>query len=238
VDYKTKVIESDAMSYVLMVSEKPDAMKRIAEALAENKSLKKVTNENNVTYYEFKRNGKKHIVVCAVGHIFGLDPVDKGSGWTYPIFNAEWKPAYKIRKESEFSKKYFEVVEKIAKNKASDYIVCTDYDNEGSVIGFNVLKFLAGAKDGRRMKFSTLTKDELIESYNNMTKHLDFPQIEAGLTRHQLDWLWGINMTRALTLALKNSGQKGFAILSSGRVQSPTLSMLFEKELEIRKFKI
>lgn len=106
-----------------------------------------------------------------------------------------------------------------------------------SVIGFNVLKFLCGVGDGGRMKFSTLTKDELIDSYKNMSKHLDFGQIEAGLTRHQLDWLWGINLTRALTLALKNHAQKGFAILSSGRVQSPTLAILLEKELEIRKFK-
>jgi DNA topoisomerase-1 len=62
-------------------------------------------------------------------------------------------------------------------------------------------------------------------------------QTEAGLTRHYLDFFWGINLTRALTLAIKNSAEKGFAILSTGRVQGPTLSMLYEKELEIRKFK-
>jgi DNA topoisomerase-1 len=222
--------------YTLMISEKPDAMRRIAEALAESKSLKKKTNKKDVAYYEFKKDGKRHVIVCAVGHLFGLDPVDRGKGWVYPIFEAEWKPSFEIRKESEFSKKYFEVVEQMAKN-AVEHIVCTDFDMEGSVIGFNVLKFLCGVEDGRRMKFSTLTKDELIDSYKNMTKHLDLGQIEAGLTRHHLDWLWGINLTRALTLALKNSAQKGFAILSSGRVQSPTLAILLEKELEVRKFK-
>jgi len=106
-----------------------------------------------------------------------------------------------------------------------------------SVIGFNVLRFLANRNDAKRMKFSTLTKDELIESYEKASPHIDFGQLEAGLTRHELDWLWGINITRALTLALKNSAQKGFAILSSGRVQSPTLAILLERELEIRKFK-
>lgn len=222
--------------YTLMISEKPDAMRRIAEALAEGKSLKKKVNEKDVAYYEFKKDGKKHVIVCAVGHLFGLDPVDRGKGWTYPVFEAEWKPSFEIRKESEFSKKYFEVVEQMAKD-AANHIVCTDFDTEGSVIGFNVLKFLCGVEDGRRMKFSTLTKDELVESYKTMSKHLDFGQVESGLTRHQLDWLWGINLTRALTLALKNSAQKGFAILSSGRVQSPTLAILLEKELEIRKFK-
>lgn len=220
----------------VIITEKPDASRRISEALAEGKSLKKTTDENNVTYYEFKRNGKKHIVVCAVGHLFNLDPISKGKGWTYPIFNAEWKPSYEVRKESEFSKKYFDVVKKMITN-GSAYIIATDYDTEGSVIGYNVIRFLAGVNDGKRMKFSTLTKDELTESYQNMSKHLDFPQVEAGLTRHMLDWLWGINLTRALTLALKSHGGKGFAILSSGRVQSPILAMLAEHELEIRKFK-
>jgi DNA topoisomerase-1 len=224
------------MGYILLVSEKPDAMRRIAEALADSKSLKKKESDNGVSYYEFKRNGKKHIIVCAVGHLFNLSPVNKGKGWYYPIFDAEWKPSFQVRKESAFSKKYFEVIEKIGKG-ASDYIVCTDFDTEGSVIGYNVLRFLCGVDDGKRMKFSTLTKDELISSYQNMSKHLDFQQIEAGLTRHQLDWIWGINLTRALTLALKNHAQKGFAILSSGRVQSPTLAILLERELEIRKFK-
>lgn len=221
---------------VVILTEKPDASRRIAESLAEGGSLKKYTNENNVTYYEFKRNGKKHIVVCAVGHLFNLNPVDKGKGWVYPIFDAEWKPSFEVRKESAFSKKYFDVVKEMVKN-ASEYIVATDYDTEGSVIGYNILRFLAGVNDGKRMKFSTLTKDELIESYKNMLPHLDFPQIEAGLTRHMLDWMYGINLTRALTLALKSQEQKGFAILSGGRVQSPTLAMLLERELEIRKFK-
>ncbi len=223
-------------SNLVIITEKPDASRRVSEALAEGKSLKKVTDENNVSYYEFKRNGKKHIVVCAVGHLFNLDPVSKGKGWTYPIFDADWKPSFEVRKDAEFSRKYFDVVKKMIKN-GSEYIVATDFDTEGSVIGFNILRFLADVQDGRRMKFSTLTKDELIESYQNMSKHLDFPQVEAGLTRHMLDWLWGINLTRALTLALKSHGGKGFAILSSGRVQSPTLGMLAEHELEIRKFK-
>jgi len=224
------------MGHTLMISEKPDAMKKIAEALADKKSLKKHVNENNVAYYEFKRGGKKHVVVCAVGHLFNLNPVKKGKGWNYPIYDAEWKPSYEVRKGSAFSKKYFDVVKQNAKG-ASKYIVCTDFDNEGSVIGFNILRFIYNIKDGRRMKFSTLTKDDLIESYEKMTTHLDYPQIEAGLTRHYLDWLWGINLTRALTLAMKNNGQKGFAILSTGRVQGPTLSMLSEKELDIKKFK-
>ncbi len=217
----------------LMISEKPDAMRRIAEALADKGSLKKFESRDRVAWYEFVRKGKKHVVVCAVGHLFNLSPVKKG--WTYPIFDAEWVPSFKVRKESAFSEKYYRVVESAGRG-ASDYIVCTDYDTEGSLIGNNVLQFIFSAKDGRRMKFSTLTKDELVDSYENASEHLDFNQIEMGLTRHKLDWLYGINITRALTLAMKAAADRGFAILSSGRVQSPTLAILYKKELEIGKF--
>jgi DNA topoisomerase-1 len=222
------------MGYVAIIAEKPDAARRIAEALAEKGTLKSFTNEDKVTYYEFERNGKKHIVVCAVGHLFNLAPLTKG--WSYPIFEYSWKPSFQVSKNSSFSKKYFDVISSLLPN-ASEYIIATDYDIEGEVIGANILRFLAGKNDAKRLKFSTLTKEELIQSYENALSHIDFGQLEAGLTRHELDWLWGINLTRALTLALKRVTEKGFAILSSGRVQSPTLALLTKREEEIRKFK-
>jgi len=222
------------MSYVVIIAEKPDAARRIAEALAEKGTLKTFTNEDKVTYYEFERDGKKHVVICAVGHLFNLAPVNRS--WTYPVFEYTWKPSFQVNRNSAFSKKYLDVVKKILPN-ASDYIIATDYDTEGEVIGANILRFIAKRNDAKRLKFSTLTKDELLESYKNILPHIDFGQLEAGLTRHELDWLWGINLTRALTLALKRVSEKGFAILSSGRVQSPTLALLTKREEEIRKFK-
>jgi len=120
-----------------MISEKPDAMRRIAQALGENGSLKRVSG-NNVEYCEFERNGKKHVIVCAVGHLFSLDSAEKGGGWTYPVFHYEWKASFRVRKESAFSKKYFDVIKEVAK-EASDYVVCTDFDTEGSTIGYNIL---------------------------------------------------------------------------------------------------
>ncbi len=55
------------------------------------------------------------------------------------------------------------------------------------------------------MKYSTLTNEELQESYANLLPKLDFALVEAGLTRHEVDWLYGINLSRALTTAVKNS---------------------------------
>ncbi len=220
--------------YILIIAEKPSAMRKIAQSLADKGTLEK-KNIGDVNYYKFERNGKRHIIVSAVGHLFNLDVKNKEKGWIYPVFEAEWKPSFSVRKKSLFSRKYFEVIKKLAEN-AREVIIATDYDTEGSVIGFNILRFLLKRKDAKRMKFSTLTKDELINSYENLLS-LNKGQIEAGLTRHYLDWLWGINLTRALTIAIKNSKKKGFAILSTGRVQGPTLALLAKREEEIKKFK-
>ena len=220
------------MTYTLLISEKPQAAQRIADALAETK-VKKVS-KRGAYWLEFSRNNKKLIVVPAVGHLLALD-TPKGNGWSYPVFDLEWIPTF-TKKGSEFTKKYFKNIENLAK-KASEYIICCDYDSEGEVIGYNVLRFICGKKDAKRMKFSTLVKDDLIEAYENVSSHIDFGQAEAGLTRHFLDFYWGINTTRALTLSMKEFLKDSFIIVSSGRVQSPTLKILVDRELEIRKFK-
>jgi len=215
----------------IIIAEKPDACTHLAEALAD-KNLKKKTSKYGVDYYEFERKGKKHIAVAAVGHLFNLK--QESGEWSYPIFNVHWIPSFKARKQSKFSEKYFKTLEEIAKN-GSEYIIACDYDNEGSVIGFNILRFICEKEDGKRMKFSTLTKPDLIKAYEEASKHLDFNQIEAGIARHMLDFYYGINMTRALTLAIKKNSKR-FSILSAGRVQGPTLTLLADKELEIKKF--
>ncbi len=220
------------MDYILMIAEKPDAMRRIAQALAEGNTLQE-REEKGVDYYEFERDDKKHVIVAAVGHLFVLH--NKSKGWIYPAFDYNWMPTFKVNRKASFAEKYYNVIEKMA-NGAMDHLVCCDFDTEGSVIGANILRFLCGVKDGRRMKFSTLVKEELIDSYEKASPHLDFGQIEAGLTRHELDFIYGINLTRALTLSMKKKAERAFSILSTGRVQGPTLSCLMDKELEIRRF--
>ncbi len=85
------------------------------------------------------------------------------------------------------------------------------------------------------MKFSTLTKNELEKAYEEPLPSLNFALIEAGRTRHEVDWLYGVNLSRALTLAASRwSGR--YATLSTGRVQGPTLKFLVGREREIRSF--
>ncbi|MBU3940304.1 MAG: DNA topoisomerase I [Nanoarchaeota archaeon] len=216
----------------LIICEKPAAMVKVATALADTKPTPH--KEKGVSYYTLKHKKKEIIVGCAVGHLFLLDQTEK-NGWTYPVFNISWSPTYKKGKNYAYTKKYFDVLKKLAK-EADEFTVACDYDAEGSVIGRNCLKFICKKEDGKRMKFSTLTKDELIKSYEKASKHLDFDQIEAGETRHYLDYYWGINLSRALTLSIKNTTNY-FKILSIGRVQGPTLKLIVDKEKEIQAFK-
>lgn len=215
----------------LIITEKPQASLRIAEALAEGEILKKLYK--SIPYYEITHKNKKILIGCAVGHLYNLIEKVK-NGWTYPVFELKWVPSFEISKASAFTKSYVEALQYLSK-QADDFIIACDFDTEGSLIGYNVLRFLCNKTDAKRMKFSTLTKEELIGSYEKAQKHLDFPQIEAGETRHFLDHMYGVNTSRALTLAVKSAGY--FKILSSGRVQSPILYLLTKREEEIQKFK-
>jgi len=215
----------------LIIAEKPAASLKIATALADDKVEKK--SYKDVVYYEIKHKGKKIIIAAAVGHLYNLAEKIK-NGWSYPVFDIEWKPSSAVTKSAAFTKKYVDTLKKICKG-ADEYTVACDYDLEGSLIGYNVIRFICGQKDAHRMKFSTLTKDELVESYEHESKHLDWPQIEAGETRHYADFYYGINLSRALTLSIKTTGR--FAIMSTGRVQGPALKLIVGKELEIKNFK-
>ena len=215
----------------LIVTEKPSAALKIAAALADGKPTKKTVNR--VAYYELLHRGRPLLVVCAVGHLYTVAEKDK-KGWTYPTFSVEWKTSAEVNKSSAFTEKYLNVIKKLARD-AESFTVATDFDIEGEVIGFNIIRLACHQKDARRMKFSALTTKELKDSYEQAHPHLEWGLVEAGLARHELDFFYGINISRALTLAIKNTTGM-FKILSSGRVQGPSLKILADREKEIRAF--
>jgi DNA topoisomerase-1 len=213
----------------LIITEKPNAAKKIADALADGKPIK--NSINKVPYYEVTHGDKDLLIGCAVGHLYGLKQKEKKV--VLPIFDIEWIPTSDISKSAAFSKKYLNVLKKLAK-KADTFTVATDYDIEGEVIGLNVVRFACKQKDAKRMKFSTLTKDELVKSYENAQPTLDWGQANAGETRHMLDWYYGINVSRALTKSITTTGR--FKLMSTGRVQGPSLKLIVDKEKEIKAF--
>ncbi|MEM3464700.1 MAG: DNA topoisomerase I, partial [Candidatus Bathyarchaeia archaeon] len=219
--------------YTLIITEKPDAAQRIASALdAKGKTSKK--EENGVPYYVAKRD-RDIVVVPAIGHLYTVTG-ERSERNYYPVFNFKWVPRYLAERGAKQIRTWLETISKLAKD-ADMFIDACDYDTEGSIIGYCILKYACGNKESvsKRMKYSTLTKEELEKSYNELLPHLDFALIEAGRTRHEVDWLYGVNLSRALTIAARDWSGK-YATLSTGRVQGPTLRFLIAREKAIRSF--
>ncbi|MCK5149566.1 DNA topoisomerase I [Candidatus Pacearchaeota archaeon] len=226
IEYSPPKIKLKKSGYELIITEKPQAALKIANALG--KAVQK-TNAK-VPYYEVDRNKEKIIVACAVGHLFTLKQNTPSS--VFPTFDISWIPNYLARKK-DFTKRYYDTLLKLAKG-AGSLTVATDFDVEGEVIGLNVVRFICNQKDANRMKFSTLTEKELNKAYENKLKKIVWGQAIAGETRHYLDWFYGINLSKALMNAIKTTGK--FRIMSIGRVQGPALNMIVKKEREIQKF--
>ncbi|MBX5328194.1 MAG: DNA topoisomerase I [Candidatus Bathyarchaeota archaeon] len=219
--------------YTLIVTEKPDAAQRIALALDAKGKAKKM-EEKGVPYYVAKRD-KEIVVVPALGHLYTVAEERRGRNY-YPVFGFKWVPRYIAERGVKQIRTWLETISKLA-NEADLFIDACDYDIEGSIIGYCILKYACGDKENvaKRMKYSTLTKEELEESYTKPLPKLDFALIEAGRARHEVDWLYGVNLSRALTIAARDWSGK-YATLSTGRVQGPTLKFLAAREKSIRSY--
>jgi len=219
--------------HTLIITEKPDAAHRIASALTEKGKIKEM-EDNGVPYYICRRD-REIVVVPALGHLYTIAEERKGRNH-YPAFNFRWVPKHSAERRISKARRWIETISKLA-DGADTFIDACDYDIEGSVIGYCILRFACSNKENisKRMRYSTLTKDELELSYNNLLPQLDFALIEAGIARHEVDWLYGVNLSRALTIAAKNWSGK-YATLSTGRVQGPTLMYIVTKERIIRSF--
>jgi DNA topoisomerase-1 len=221
----------------LIVAEKPSVALRLALALGNGNPLRK--SINGIGYYEISEGDNLLLVVAAAGHLFTLS--QKRPSSTIPVFDVEWVPSFKVNKGAYFTKKYLDTIKEVGKI-CDSFINACDYDIEGTVIGTNIIKYVktgdvnADAKwdNVRRMHFSTTTRQDLLTSYKN-TENFDQRNFDAGETRHVIDWMWGINLSRALMRAMYATGTR--KTMSIGRVQGPTLAVLAEREKEIKAFK-
>ncbi len=218
-------------NYTLIITEKPDAAQRIAEALDVTGKPQK-RSDKGVPYYAVCRD-RQIIIVPAIGHLYTV--AQEGTKRNqYPVFNFKWVPRYIAERGATRIRAWISTISKLAQN-ADTFIDACDYDIEGSLIGYTILKHACNNKDAmaKRMKYSTLTKQELEKAYSQILPHLDFALIEAGQARHEIDWLYGINLSRALTAAAKSNSGK-YTTLSTGRVQGPTLKFLVAREKTIQ----
>ncbi|MFB6208235.1 MAG: DNA topoisomerase I [Candidatus Nanohaloarchaea archaeon] len=212
----------------VMIGEKPKVASRIANALGDYS----IEKNRGVKNYRIQTDEGELIIAPAVGHIFNLEQVS--DGWDYPVFDVEWAPIFETEDDAGYVKKYYRNL-KDQIEKADEYINACDFDLEGSVIGANVIKHLADPEEGqiKRMKFSTLTPSDLRNAFDDL-EEFDRGMTEAGITRHILDFYYGINVSRALMKAVRKNDR--YKTLSTGRVQGPALKVLAEREREIRAF--
>ncbi|HDM23575.1 MAG TPA: DNA topoisomerase I [Candidatus Bathyarchaeota archaeon] len=219
------------MRRILIIAEKPSAAKKIAYALSD-KGVR-IVKVGKTPIYATTFKGQQIYVAYAMGHLYNI--VQKSGGWIFPVYNIKWeRTSPKDRSYNERIKETIQAIAKIAR-EVDEIVVACDYDIEGSLIGYNVVKYACGEKyfkKSSRMIFSTLTRNELRKAFDRRLKTLDWPVIEAGKMRHEIDWIFGINLSRALTLSLRRVGDRE-RILSIGRVQGPTLKLLAEREIDI-----
>ncbi|TRO54165.1 DNA topoisomerase I [Candidatus Bathyarchaeota archaeon] len=219
---------------ILVVTEKPSSASRIAQAL-DLEGRPETGRIGEVTFYVASRGDAQLVVASALGHLYSI--VQKGVGWNYPVYEMKWVPANQGSRGRSKAKAHIRAFRLLGQD-ASEYVSACDYDIEGSLIAYNVLRYAVGerslAKAGR-MLYSTLTREDLIRSWENRSQSLDYPVIAAGKARHETDWLYGINLSRALTLSVRETSGRS-KTLSIGRVQGPTLGFIKRREDEINSF--
>ena len=220
---------------ITILAEKPKAAEKIAQALAEIGQLSEMSYRG-LKYYKIRKGSTIIYVTYALGHLYTLEEVKPRFFKRYPIFTLEWTLNKRQGRRKGSVKKIISLLDKLG-SESDEIVNACDYDIEGSTLGYNAIRFAKkrnGAKISR-MKFSSLTKKEILSSFFKRDIKLDGYYAIAGISRHLIDFIWGVNLTRLLTdLAVSASGVH--SLISIGRVQGPTLYYIVKREREINTF--
>ncbi len=188
-----------------------------------------------VPVFSFMRDDERYLISSVQGHAYSLsDPFAERS--VYPVFDVEWYPTSSVDKKNGPSARRIAAIKKLADN-ATRFVNACDLDVEGETIGSNVFRYACPGResDVRRARFSTLTKDDLVGAFRDARVEPGSGLASAGRARHMIDFVWGINASRALSRSV-SGGTQSYWNVSVGRVQGPTLGFLAEREREIREF--
>jgi DNA topoisomerase-1 len=221
----------------LIVTEKNNSAKKIAEILGRNPSSDKTYK---VPYYTWSDGDGDHMAIGLKGHVLGPTFPEGYSSWQKTDLH-DLIDAQLIKEPTD--KNVVKAIEKVAK-KADSLVIATDFDREGELIGLEALERIldvnpklgsredadSGTLKIPRARYSALTKEEIERAFSNLDE-LSFPLANAGAARQDIDLLWGATLTRAVSIATRRFGSN---FLSVGRVQSPTLALIVEREMERR----
>jgi len=215
----------------LVICEKNIAARRIAYILSQGKAKSKKVG--TIPVYEFEKNNEPWEVIGLKGHIINVDYPAGFNRWT-KISPHELIDVDPIKKVSE---KSIAAALKSLVDKNPFLIVATDYDREGELIGVEVVNLLKEYNNNivhiKRAKFSAITPYEINSAFESLAE-VDYNLSNAGEARQIIDLVWGAVLTRFISLT---SSRLGKDFLSIGRVQSPTLALLVDREKEIKNFK-
>ena len=223
-------------AFTLVIAEKTDAARKIAFALGKKEV---VTRSSGTFEIPVAFDGNSYVVCSALGHLFEVgDPeLDRS---VFPIFDVDWFGKERKttragwRKNTRFQtliRNRVAIITSYAK-RAKRFVNACDYDIEGEIIGSNILQFACSNQQSLRAKFSTLTEDEIRAAFSTLEQSGGY-LAKAGRLRHEVDFLWGINLSRVLTRAANNGGVQ-FSNVTIGRVQGPALAFVVDREIEKR----
>lgn len=210
----------------LIIAEKPSMGREIAAAL-------RVTNKKE-GYLE----GANYIVTWCIGHLVELAEPE-----VYDPKYAKWQMAdlpiipnqFRYQPNSKTFDQFKVIKELIARHDVSAVINACDAGREGELIFALVYALAKGKKPVQRLWISSLTVDEIVKGFKNLRPGIDYQGLrDSAYARQQSDWLVGINGTRAFSLKAKGVGNN--ELYSLGRVQTPTLALIVERDKEIAQF--
>jgi DNA topoisomerase-1 len=214
----------------LVICEKNIAARRIAYILSSGKS--RSLKLGKIPIYEFIKDNDVWKVIGLKGHIINLDFPSEYNRWN----KVPPKELILVEPCKKVSEKSIAAALKTLVNKNPFLIVATEFDREGELIGVEVVNLLReynrGITDIKRAKFSAITNQEIINAFQKLVD-IDYNLSFAGESRQVIDLIWGAVLTRFISLT---SGRYGRDFLSIGRVQSPTLALIVDREKEIKNF--
>ena len=218
------------MNKTVILAEKPSQAQAYAEAF--DKSERK-----NGYYIVSNNQFKNAIITYGFGHLVSLqepEEYDKDyKSWSLnnlPIIPDPFK--FKVSKGKS---KQYNIVKKHL-DEAENIIIATDLDREGEAIARFIINLSKNNhKNIKRLWINSLEKNEIQEGFKNLKEGKDFYSLyKEAETRSFADWLVGMNLSRLYTLYMQKNGMKG--AFSIGRVQTPTLYLIFKRNKEIENF--
>ena len=223
---------SKPMGKTLIIAEKPSVAADLARVLTRAPGMTKFTKEKD--YFE----NDTHVISSAVGHLLELALPESADG-KKPKWNFESLPIIPDKfalKPIDRSADRLTVLKKLLKRAdVSDVINACDAGREGELIFRYIMQASGCRKPVRRLWMQSMTPGAIMDAFGNLREDEDMlPLADAAVCRSESDWLVGINGTRALTAF--NSRNGGFLKTPVGRVQTPTLTILVNREKEIAAF--